>query len=491
MEPDRVSRRIRVVGLVLLACFILLFLQLNNLQIREAPPLRANPDNPSQNPVATWYQNPRGELLAGDGTVLAESVHTAQGYERHYPDGPLYADVTGYYDATAESTTGLDDEYDRYLTEHQSSGSGLQGLLVQQVTIDSVVTTISPTVQQVAEQAVGNFRGAVVAIDPATGDIEAMYSSPSFNPNGLSSLNARAANDYYNSLDPNSGSSPLVNGATQFLIQPGSTFKVVTTASIFDHDPSIASIAWPYASFIHLPQTTKTLQNYAGEVCGGSLATALAVSCDTAYAQIGMDLGAQSLATEASAFGFNKVPPIDLPGAVAAYFPPASTIADNKPATAYSAIGQENVQETPLEDALVAAAIADGGKIMAPHLLERVVSDIGQVVEQYQPHVWLNATSPSTANTVRSLMLGVATHGTAVGVFPSYLDVAAKTGTAETGISGCSADWMIATGPAGTGQTPKIAVAAVLPAQAGISCSETGAEAAGPIVEKVLAAAGG
>jgi peptidoglycan glycosyltransferase len=204
-----------------------------------------------------------------------------------------------------------------------------------------------------------------------------------------------------------------------------------------------------------------------------------------------MDLGAQNLANEASAFGFNKVPPIDLPGAVAAYFPPASTIADNKPATAYSAIGQENVQETPLEDALVAAAIADGGKIMAPHLLERVVSDIGQVVEQYQPHVWLNATSPSTANTVRSLMLGVATHGTAVGVFPSYLDVAAKTGTAETGISGCSADWMIATGPAGTGQTPKIAVAAVLPAQAGISCSETGAEAAGPIVEKVLAAAGG
>ena len=98
----------------------------------------------------------------------------------------------------------------------------------------------------------------------------------------MSSLNARTANDYYNSLDPNSGSSPLVNGATQFLIQPGSTFKVVTTASIFDHDPSIAPIAWPYASFIHLPQTTKTLQNYAGEVCGGSLATALAVSCDTA-----------------------------------------------------------------------------------------------------------------------------------------------------------------------------------------------------------------
>jgi peptidoglycan glycosyltransferase len=350
VNPEQLSRRIRVFGLVLLACFVLLFLQLNNLQVREAPSLRSNPNNPPQNPVATWYQNPRGDLLASDGTVLAESIHTGKGYERHYPDGPLYADVTGYYDATAESTTGLDDEYDGYLTEHQSSGSGLQGLLTQQVTIDSVVTTISPAVQQAAEQAFGDLRGAVVAIDPVTGDIEAMYSSPSFNPNAISSLNARSANDYYNSLDPNSGSSPLVNGVTQFLIQPGSTFKVVTTASIFDHDPSIASIAsivWPYASFIHLPQTTKTLQNYAGEVCGGSLATALAISCDTAYAQIGMDLGAQNLATEAIAFGFNKVPPVDLPGVIAAYFPLTSTLADNKPATAYSAIGQEKMCKKP------------------------------------------------------------------------------------------------------------------------------------------------
>jgi peptidoglycan glycosyltransferase len=485
------NRRIKVLGLVLLACFVVLFLQLNNLQIREAPSLRANPDNPSQNPVATWYQNPRGEILTSNGTVLAESIHTSKGYQRFYPNGPLYADVTGYYDATVESATGLDGEYASYLTEHLSSGSGLQGLLSQQATIDSVVTTISPAVQEVARQALGDLRGAVVAIDPTTGAIEAMYSSPSFNPNGLSSLNARAANDYYNSLDPDSGSSPLLNGVTQFRIQPGSTFKVITTAAIFDHDPSIAAIEWPYQSFIDLPQTTKTLQNYDREDCGGSLATALAVSCDTAYAQIGMDLGAQRLAAEADAFGFDKLPPIDLPGAVAAYFPPASTIVGDKPATAYSAIGQENVQETPLEDALVAAAIADGGKIMAPHLLERMVSDIGQIVESYQPRVWLRATSSTTASTVRSLMLGVATSGTAEGVFPSYLDVAAKTGTAETGTAGCSADWMIAMGPAGIGQTPKIAVAAVLPAQAGISCSETGAEAAGPIVEKVLAAAGG
>ena len=472
-------------------CFVLLFLQLNNLQIREAPSLRANRNEPPSTPVATWYQNPRGEILAADGTVLAESVHTAQGYQRHYPDGPLYADVTGYYDATAESSTGLEEQYDGYLLEHQSSASDLNQLLTQQASVDSVVTTISSHVQAVAERAFGGLLGAVVAIDPTTGAIEAMYSNPSFDPNGLSSLDAPTASKYYSSLNPNSSASPLVNGVTQFRLQPGSTFKVITTSAIYDHDPSVALITWPNQSFIHLPQTTKTLQNYAGESCGGSLANALAVSCDTAYAQIGMDLGAQNLADEANSFGFNKVPPIDLPGAGAAYFPPAATIAGNKPVTAYSAIGQENVQETPLQDALVAAGIADEGKIMVPHLMARIVSDTGQLVTTFQPSVWQTATSASTADKVRNLMLGVVSGGTAAGVFPSSLDVAAKTGTAETGASGCSADWMIATGPAGAGQTPKIAVAAVLPYQSGLSCSETGAEAAGPIVEKVLAAAAG
>jgi peptidoglycan glycosyltransferase len=468
------DRRIRILAVFLLGCFTLLFLQLNNLQLRQASSLLKSPDAPSQQPVVAWYDNPRGEILANDGMVLAESVDTPQGYLRRYPDGLLFADVTGYFDATVESETGLEEQYDGDLIEHQSSATDLRQILTEGTTIDSVVTTISPAVQETAEHALGSLTGAIVAIVPSKGAVVAMYFTPAFDPNGLSTLDAKAAASYYSSLKPNSGSSPLVNGVTQFRIAPGSTFKVLTTAAIFDHDPSVANIVWPKQSFIHLPQSDRTLQNYGGEACGGSLANALAVSCDTAYAQIGMDLGAQNIADEANAFGFNKVPPIDLPGAIAAYFPPGPSIANNKPVTAYSAIGQENVQETPLEDALVAAGIANGGQIMVPHLMSRVVSDTGQVVASYQPHVWLQATSQSTADTVLNLMLGVTRYGTAAGVFPASLDVAAKTGTAETGASGCSADWMIATGPAGTGQAPKIAVAAVLPAQPGISCSETG-----------------
>ncbi len=484
------GQRIRLLTIFLVVCFGLLFVQLSNLQVRQASSLQANPADPHR-VVASWQQVPRGDIYAGNGLLLARSVHTPRGYQRSYPDGPLYAPITGYYDATEESATGLEEEYDGDLVRHESTATDLRELITEGSTMDSVVTTIAPTVQKVAQQALSGFRGAVVAIRPQTGAVVAMYSNPTFDPNRLALLDKKASTAYYNSLDPSSYSSPLVNGVTQFAIAPGSTFKVITTAAVFDHDPSVAGIDWPDESVISLPQTTKTLQNYAGESCGGALPEALAVSCDTAYAQIGMKLGATSLAAEAEAFGFNRVPPIDLPGANAAFFPAASTFVNNQPFTAYSAIGQQNDTETPLQDALVAAAIANGGTIMVPHLMQRIVSTTGEVVASYQPKVWRKATSVSTADQVRTLMLGVVTGGTASGVFPPALDVAAKTGTAETGALGCSADWMIAFGPADTGQTPQIAVAAVLPAQAGISCSETGAEAAGPIVEKVLAAAGG
>jgi peptidoglycan glycosyltransferase len=228
-------------------------------------------------------------------------------------------------------------------------------------------------------------------------------------------------------------------------------------------------------------------------VCGGALAENLWQSCDTAYGEYGLQLGGNLLAKEADAFGFNKRPPIDLPATEVSpsTFPAASSFPSNQPSLAYSAIGQENVAETVLADALVASAVADGGSIMAPHLMAHVINDEGQVVATYEPHVWLHATSIATADQVRELMLGVAEHGTATGVFPSSLDVAAKTGTAEVGINDCSSDWMIATSPADGGQVPKIAVAVVLPYQPGLSCDGTGAEYAGPIAAKMVEAGTG
>jgi peptidoglycan glycosyltransferase len=288
-----------------------------------------------------------------------------------------------------------------------------------------------------------------------------------------------------------------LNSATNYPIAPGSTFKVITTSAMFDHDPSLLTIDVPYTDALAIKGTDLLLHNYGGETCGGVLAVILAQSCDTAYAKIGTLLGATSLYDEATAFGFDQVPPIDLPqGEVAASnFPTPASFAGNLPGVAYSAIGQENVSETALQDALVASAIADNGTIMKPHVMANIVSDVGQVVDSYTPTPWLKATSPSTAKAVRTLMLGVtsyALHGTAAGVFapPEFPTntVAAKTGTAET-VNGCSADWLIATAPAGPGQKPTVAVAAVLPYQSGLTCSDTGAVAAGPRVAEVLAAA--
>ena len=208
----------------------------------------------------------------------------------------------------------------------------------------------------------------------------------------------------------------------------------------------------------------------------------LAYSCDTAYAQIGDELGYPTLATEAHAFGFclglpgssacdNGAPPIDLPDAAPSLLPPVSAIGNSEPYAGYSAIGQYDDGATVLQMALVASAIADNGVIMAPHVVDRAVNGYGETEFTYHPHVWRRATSAVTAAEVRHLMTGVTLTpgGTAQGLFASWYagggpTIAAKTGTAEPGANTCGTDnWLIALGPAADGQTPTIAVAAMVP----------------------------
>ena len=188
------------------------------------------------------------------------------------------------------------------------------------------------------------------------------------------------------------------------------------------------------------------------------------------------------------------MPPIDLPAGetAASNFPPPQDFAGDTPGLMKSAIGQENVTATTLQMALVAAGIADNGVIMAPHLLDKVIDDEGNLVETYHPHAWRRATSVATAATVRQLMLGVTENpaGTAYGKFPPDLfpPVAAKTGTAQINAQGCGTyNWLIATAPAGTGQTPTVAIAAIVPIPPGRSCVDsTGAQVAGPVVAAVM-----
>jgi peptidoglycan glycosyltransferase len=495
------DRRISVLAVVIIVCFALVFVQLNNFQVRQASALDNNTHQPS-NQGPNLLTLARGEIISADGVVLAKSVPTGDEYGelREYPDGWLFADITGYLDTTAfTAQDGLEAQYNNYLEEHTTPATTLRQILDEQSGTDSITLTVSAKLQAQARAALAGKLGAVVAIEPTTGAILAMYANPTYDPNKLAAHDAAAASAYYESLDPSSPTSPLVNGATAERYPPGSTFKVITTAAMFDHDPALIKRYITPTGGISLPETTAVLHNFGGEVCGGYVASNLAVSCDTAYAEYGMDLGPAALDAEASAFGLGSVPPLDLPAGevVASQFPTPAQLAA-PPFQAYSAIGQYDVAETALQDALVVAGIADGGTIMAPHLLNKVVGPQGQVVTTYLPHVWRRATSVTTAAQVRNLMLGVtnpAFGGTAappIVAWPPGVAVAAKTGTAETvtssgQVNACTDDWLVATAPAASGQVPRVAVATVvLGNQPGEVCDGTGATVAGPVISKVL-----
>jgi peptidoglycan glycosyltransferase len=500
-------------GVVMLVCFGLLFLQLTNIQIRQAAGLDANPLNDVGKP-SPFFQ-PRGEIISADGSVLAESKRTNDQYHylRVYPSATaaMFSDITGYYATAVQADPfGIEASYDQYLSRHESPITSLHDLISQHEETADVTLTVSERLQAVAMQALdsqteGGSGGAVVALDPRNGDILAMYSDPSYDPNALSvhrpaSVDALASK--YNSLP--SQENPLFNNAIEALHPPGSTFKVITTSAIYDHDPSLATRTYPYGSTYTFPNTgtpPKTIHNYDYESCGGALPAALAASCDTTFSQIGNELGASSLASEAEAFGFGSVPPIDLPGAAASVFPPASAInaPSASPYLGYSAIGQYDDNATVLQMALVAAAIADHGTIMAPHLVNKVVGSDGQNEFVYQPHAWRQATSSATASAVQQLMTGVTkdVDGTAYGLFQGYYSAgyptaAAKTGTAEPGGNQCGTyNWLLAAAPAAAGQTPSVVVAAMVPVLSSLSCSinPTGASIAGPVALSVLEAA--
>ncbi len=483
------DRRISQIGLVLLFLFGALFLQLNNLQVLQAKKLANAPGNVRQ--VINAFSLPRGAILTGDGKVIAESkpVNDAYHYLRVYPYGTLYGDVTGFY-SIDYGVTGIEAAYNKYLTGHSPTIRSLTDLLNSTYVTDSVTTTISSTLQSVAESALGNRKGAAVVIQPSTGAILAMVSNPGYDPTPLASHSGATEQAAWKSLISNPNQ-PLLNRAISRAYPPGSSFKIVTTSAVYDHDPSIASINFPAVTQIPLPLTTHTLHNYAYESCGGTIPLLLKVSCDTGYAQVGLKLGAANLSNEAASFGFNQIPPLDIGGAAASTFPPASFFNRNLPQLAYSAIGQGNVSATALQMAMVGAAVANGGLMMAPHLMYQIRNSQDQVIKQYQPKVYKVATSPSTASIVTSEMEGVVQGGTASGIAIPGVKIAAKTGTAQTTlgtgstISGAD-NWMVAFAPA---NAPTIAVAVVVPKQAGLVGISTGATQAGPVVKAILQAA--
>ena len=475
------SRRLSVFAIVIVLLFAAIAAQAVNIQFFRAPGLNASILNPRNSQSNTQY--PRGEIVAADGTVLAKSVPATKGYypyTRVYPLGALTSGLVGFA-SPFYGTWALEAQYNQYLIAHAQPPQSLAQVLAPTSAADSISITLQPSLQRVAAKALAGRNGAAVVLDPRTGAVLAMYANPTYHPAPFESSSYTVAAKAWKLDTTNNayGFPPLGDLAIQQTFPPGSTFKIVTTSAVVAKKPSLFTKSYPVAATIHLPDSNKTLSNYAFVPCGGDIAQMLPPSCDQGYALIGLDLGGNILAETADSYGFNSVPPIDLPGAQPSYFPSAASFVYNKPGLAYSAIGQQNVRATALQMALVAAAIANGGTIMAPHLLNYVSGPDGSIVKRYQDTPWKSPLTKAQAAQIVPLMQAVAhaANGTAAGVFPAWADAGAKTGTAQVGNAAQNVDdWMIAFAPA---TNPTVAVAVVVPYQI---TSTTGNSVAGPIM---------
>lgn len=477
--------QIRKVGLGMVFLFVAVFLQLNYVQIFAAERIASN--NANVRSLLREYSIQRGDILTLDGTRVAISEPTGKKlkYRRTYPEGELYGHITGFYsinygESRIESTfheqllgdagvISMQDIQDRFL------GAGEEG--------DDVRLTIHSRLQKAARAALGSNKGAVVAMDPQTGEVRAMWSNPSYDPTPLASHDSAEAKRYWNSLDPKSSTSPLVSKATSRGYAPGSTVKVITTAAALEtkYDPN-DSFDDPVE--LELPQTNETLTNFTKTSCAGGqidLFTALELSCDTTFAMIGMEIP-KEIREMAESMGFNEQIPFDV-GTEASSFPEVGE--DNKPFQAYVAIGQGDVVATPLQMALVAATVANGGEVPRPQLVREVIDPSGGIVERFQPESLGTAMSPDTAREVAEMMEAVVQgdQGTGSAALIPGVTVAAKTGTAQT-VEGASPHaWFIAFAPA---EDPQLAVAVIVENGGELGSEATGGAVAAPIAKALL-----
>lgn len=482
---------LRRISLALMALVILLLGNATLTQVFTADGLRSDPRN--QRVLLDEYSRQRGQITAG-GQLLAYSVATdgRLRYLRVYPNPLAYAPVTGFY-SLRFSSTGLERAEGPILngSDERLFGRRLADFFTgRDPRGGNVGTTINPDVQEAAWDAMaqgcgGPCKGSVVALEPSTGKILAMVSAPSYDPNLLASHDVEEQSAAWERLrdDPES---PLVNRALSETYPPGSTFKVITTAAALANgatpDTQLTS-----APRIVLPDSTSTLENYGGTSCGNGPSTTLreafARSCNTAFVQMGIDTGADKLREAARGFGVDQ-PTVPIPlQVVESTLGPISDAA----ALGMSSIGQKDVALTPLQNAMVAATIANGGVAMTPYLVSDLRGPDLSNVATTTPTEARRAVSSQVATTLTDLMIGAEQVTQQKGAIAG-VQIASKTGTAEHGTDPRNTPphaWYIAFAPA---KAPKVAVA-VLVENGGDRLSATGGAVAAPIGRATIAAA--
>ena len=484
------NRPLRRVALGCLALFGLLLLNVNYVQVVKASEYRDNPSN--SRVLLRTYERERGPIavLGPDGSareVLAESTRTdgPLTFLRTYPGGPAYAHVTGYY-SLVYGRTGIERSQDRvlsgdddrlfvrrlsdYVTGREPSGGG-------------VLLTLDPAAQRAAVTGLGSNRGAVVALDPRSGAVLAMASNPSYEPSILSSFDPPTIRAYYEQL-LQAPDDPLINRAISKTYPPGSTFKVVTAAAALGDGETTAGTLVPSPPTLDLPQTSTDLQNFGGGTCGGdpiSLADALRISCNTAFAALGLRVGEEALREQAEAFGFNN-DDLSVPTSVATSVFPSDI---SPPSLAQSAIGQFEVQVTPLQMAMVAAGIANKGLVMKPYLVREVQAPDLSRLDLAEPEVYKRAVDSRAAAELTTMMQLVVAEGSGVRAQIPGLSVAGKTGTAQHAPGRPPHAWFIGFAPA---EDPRVAVAVVIEDGGSLGSEATGGALSAPIARDVMRA---
>jgi peptidoglycan glycosyltransferase len=485
------DRRIRWLAAGFLVLFLILLAQINYLQVFAADKLKENAAN-SPRLLRQEYDVKRGEILASDGRSRLAYSRATKGtlkYLRVYPRKSLYAQITGYY-SVIFGTSGLEARYNEYLSG--SASELLPQRLVDEIlgrtkTGASLVTTIDPKLQRAAARALRGVQGGLVAMDPNTGEILAMYSTPTFDPNPLASHDSKEVRKAWKELTEDK-SRPLLARANQELFPPGSTFKVVTAAAALEGGTQPTS-TFPNPHELDLPQTNNVLKNFGDSHCLGgaseiTLAQAFQISCNVVFGEVGLRIGAKRLVGQTQRFGFDQQIDFDIPFSEG-QIPSADQFEQDLPGVAYSAIGQQSVAANPLAMALVTSAIANRGVEMQPRLVREIRDTGGRLVKSFGPNELGRAISSGTARQLTDMMISVVEAGTGTAGQIPGVKVAGKTGTAQHP-GGDPHAWFLSFAPA---DDPQIVVAVVVLNGGSLGSEATGGQVAAPIAKAVLEAA--
>ena len=425
--------------------------------------------------------------------MIATSVPNPAGseftYQRQYPTGDLYGNISGYY-TYAFGSTQLEKTQNDVLagTTAEQRLRAIPDLITGDADHSgSVHITVRDDIQRAAKAALGEREGSVVVMDPTTGAIQAMWSFPGFDPNLVTNPDFDAAKATLTQLqeDP---ADPLLANAYQQRYMPGSTFKVLTASIALQAGVTNLASQYEEATEWTPPQTDDPIENYGGTRCGGDLLAVFTRSCNIPFAQMAVDVGWPAMLQGVADWGVGEPLPIDLPRAVASTFGNAENPDQNIPLLAIRGFGQNEVQMVPLHMAMVASTVANGGQMMAPYIVQETRAHDGSVLSTTTPSVWKTPITPETAATMQDLMVSVAQNGTASCciALADGTSVAAKTGTAQLNGPGepeRSNAWIVAYAPV---EAPRYAVVVMIEGTNAEISASTGGRLAGPVAKQVL-----